>query len=323
MKPTNYTVTRLTAIAGLATILVLGIVAAFAPVAAQGPEGDFTPLTDHAEQMAAWAASPHGNTYDPGKGPNTYCSRCHSPQNWDPAARPGPPPNCITCHFAHEAEMRIAETMDFVPEEEWVGIYCDTCHVVDGDRIDTTRIVWFNPIAEEYIPMATPNQLCEQCHVNSTGVSETGGRGVDHAIILGGSAHSNWAATIGERRPDYCSDCHDPHTQQPKACVDCHAEVLELPTHVGEDLGSVHVESVSCIACHDASGADVAPHPDEAMGGMWTTVETSISRSGDVSVVPIVSHSVQWLVACDRCHFADNPWELDVLTAEGEVPDNG
>ena len=60
-----------------------------------------TPVPDQSMQLAAWEESPHGNTYDLGKGPNTYCSRCHSPQNWDPASRPGPPPNCITCKFPH------------------------------------------------------------------------------------------------------------------------------------------------------------------------------------------------------------------------------
>lgn len=318
MNLLNKRVFGLTMLLGI--VLVLGLVVATSPAVAQGPEDDFTPMADHEEIIAAWAASPHGNTYDPGKGPNTYCSRCHSPQNWDPESRPGESPNCITCHFAHEDEMRVAETMDFVAEEDWVGINCDTCHVVDGDLINATEIAWFNPIREEYEPVANTNELCEQCHVNSKGVSETGGRGVDHEVVLGGSAHSNWAATTGQRRPDLCSDCHDPHTQQPMACVDCHEDVLELETHVGEDLGPVHLESVSCIACHDASGSAVGPNPDEAMDGMWTTIEIGVSRRGDPTVEPIVSHSVQWQVSCDRCHFADNEWDLDVLTAEGEVP---
>jgi len=45
-----------------------------------------TPLPEQSDILAAWTGSPHGNTYDLGKGPNTYCSRCHSPQNWDPAS---------------------------------------------------------------------------------------------------------------------------------------------------------------------------------------------------------------------------------------------
>ena len=292
-------------------ICLVIIVALSAIVLAQDDTDEFTPIADHAEQMTAWEGSPHGNTYAPGKGPNTYCSRCHSPQNWDPASTPGIPPNCITCHFAHEEEMRVAETMDFVAEEDWVGIGCDTCHEVDGDMINASSNAWLNTISGEYIPVGTPNELCEMCHTNSTGVSETGGAGVDHLIVLGGSAHNNWAATIGDRRPDYCSDCHDPHTQQPKTCVDCHENTAD--TH-----SDTHAEIVTCIACHDASGSEVGPHPVEEMNGVWTTVLSSMSRSGEPTLAPIVSHSVQWQVSCDRCHYEENAWELPVLTAEGE-----
>ena len=278
-----------------------------APSEAQGPD-DMQPISDFEEVYEVWAASAHGNTYDLGKGPNTYCSRCHSPQNWDPASRPGPPPNCITCKFPQDPELRIAETMDFVAEEDWVGITCSTCHVVEGDMIQTTSNAWFNPIAEEYEPVATVNELCGKCHTNSTGVSETGGRGVDHESILGGSAPRNWAATIEERRPDRCTDCHDPHTQQPTPCATCHADALDLEVH------QAHGETVSCIACHDASGADVGPHPET---GVWTTVVTEMSRSGEMTTSPILSHSVQWDVSCDRCHFEGNPAGLTVLDASG------
>ena len=74
------------------------------------------------------------------------------------------------------------------------------------------------------------------------------------------------------------------------------------------------------MACHDASGAEVGPSPDEAMGGMWTTVLNSIGRTGEPTSEAIISHSVQWAVACDRCHYAENPSELIELTAGGEIP---
>jgi len=281
-------------------------------IQAQGPD-DFRPLSDFPEIIQAWEGSPHGNTYDEGKGPNTYCSRCHSPQNWDPASRPGPPPNCVTCKFPTDDEIRMSPTMDFVSREDWVGIGCSTCHEVEGDTINATRIAWLAPLTDEYVAVATPNELCEMCHVDSTGTSAGGG--TDRAIILGGSAHNNWAATTGEPRPEYCTDCHDPHTQEPQGCVDCHEDVLELDTHI-KGFNAVHLDTVSCIACHDASGAEVGPHPDEAMGGVWTTIESSVGRSGELSVTAIVSHSVKWEVACDRCHYADNEWGLTVLTAD-------
>jgi len=292
--------------------IVLGVALFLGAVGhARAQEPDARPIADFPDQAAEWAASPHGNTYGLGKGPNTYCSRCHSPQNWDPASMPAPPPNCITCKFPQDPEVRNAPTMAFVEEADWVGIPCATCHRVEGDTIVTTSNAWLNPIAKEYVPMATSNQLCGMCHTNSTGVSETGGRGVDHEIILGGSAHRNWAATIGDRRPDQCVDCHNPHTQQPMACVDCHTDVADVGVH------PLHAEQVTCIACHDASGAQVGPNPVEASGGAWTTILVSVGRGGDTTVAPIVSHSVQWDVACDRCHFVDNPTGLPVLDASG------
>ncbi len=35
----------------------------------------------------------------------------------------------------------------------------------------------------------------------------------------------------------------------------------------------------------------------------------------------VLSHSIVHDVACDRCHFEENPFELVVLTADGEVPE--
>lgn len=273
------------------------------------------PPPDHSAIVAAWAKSPHGNTYDLGKGPNTYCSRCHSPQNWDPAATTDRPPNCVTCKFATDPELRMASTMDFVAEEDWVGITCETCHVVE-DGVVQEGIAWLSPLTGEYIPVNNPNELCRKCHLTSQGVSATGGRGVAHEIYLGGSAHKNWAGmTSTTRRPEYCSDCHDPHTQQPKGCIGCH-EIDEMEHAKG--AYPEMAETVSCMACHEASGMDVEPHPDAAMGGIWVPVVSEVSRSGALTTSAVVSHSVQWLVVCDRCHAEGNAYELPVLTADGE-----
>lgn len=269
-----------------------------------------TPLPDQSMQLAAWEASPHGNTYDLGKGPNTYCSRCHSPQNWDPASTPGRPPGCITCKFAHEEEMRVAETMDFVEEEDWVGITCDSCHIVENDVV-TEGNAWLNTLTGEYEAISNSNQLCTKCHLEAPTV--------DHEIYLGGSAHKNWAGNLtDEHRPDMCTDCHDPHTQQPLQCEDCHEDPPAL--HADVTAFAVMYETVSCMACHDALGLDVGPHPDEEMGGIWVLQETEIGRGGEPSTTVLLSHSPQKEVACDRCHFEENPWELTVLTATGEVP---
>ena len=53
-----------------------------------------------------WKMSAH-SLYDLGHGPNEWCARCHSPQNWDPEAYVGPPPSCMTCKFPTDDELRV------------------------------------------------------------------------------------------------------------------------------------------------------------------------------------------------------------------------
>jgi hypothetical protein len=280
------------------------------------PTPEPTPLPDQSAQLAAWEASPHGNTWGEGKGPNTWCSRCHSPQNWDPAAIIGPPPACFSCKFPTDAEMRIAPGNAFIPEEEWIGIPCETCHVMENGV--ATVNAWLNPVSMQYVDVNTPTELCEKCHVTTTGTGNPLRSAVDHQIILGGPAHLNYAGFIDEEiPPQYCTDCHDPHTQQPKQCVDCHE--IDAAAHAGGRYVNM-AERVTCMACHDASGADVGPHPDEAMGGVFTTTLTEVGRSGPTTSA-IVSHSIQYTVACNRCHFDANAWELNVYTETGEVPE--
>lgn len=186
------------------------------------------------------------------------CSRCHSPQNWEPASRPGRPPNCVTCKFPTDAELRIAPSlaeggMDYVGEEDWVGIPCAQCHEVDENGIASEEISWFVPKAMVYEPLNTPNELCAKCHVDGTGNLGSGGGGADHAIDLGGSAHANFAGEWPQSdRPKYCTDCHDAHSGDVKQCADCHTDAADKHAKV-----SMMMNSVTCIACHDASGADV------------------------------------------------------------------
>lgn len=281
------------------------------------PTPEPTPVPDQSAILAAWEGSPHGNTYGEGKGPNTWCSRCHSPQNWDPESFIGPPPSCFSCKFPADPEMRHAEGNPFIPEEEWVGIPCETCHVMENG-VATEGIAWLNPISMEYEAVNTPNELCEKCHVTTVGTGNPVRSAVSHKITLGGPAHLNYAGFIDEvKPPTYCADCHDPHTQQPKQCTDCHT--IDKTAHA-KGMYAVMAEKVTCMACHDASGADVGPHPDEAMGGIWTTTLTAVGRSGPTTSA-IVSHSIQWEVACDRCHSEGNTHELTVLTADGEIPE--
>ncbi len=88
--------------------------------------------------------------------------------------------------------------------------------------------------------------------------------------------------------------------------------------HAGGMYG-VMKDTVTCMACHDASGADVGPHPDED-NDLWVTTLTEAGRAG-LTTSAIVSHSIVYEVSCDRCHYAENVWELTVRKADGSIPD--
>jgi len=271
------------------------------------------PFADQSAYHADWEAGPH-STYDQGRGPNDWCARCHSPQNWNPEATVGRPPNCVSCKFPGQ-EMTVGDGNVLIEEEDWFAIPCESCHVmVDGFA---TEIAYLNPITMEYKAVSNSTELCEQCHVSTTG--NAFGSAVDHKITLGGSAHLNYGGFMGDDAPPtYCTDCHDAHTAEPKQCVDCHEEDINTAEHAGGMYG-VMKDTVTCMACHDASGADVGPHPDED-NDLWVPQLTTMGRAGP-STAAIVSHSIVFTVDCDRCHYEENAYELTVLTAAGAVPE--
>lgn len=77
------------------------------------------PIYELATAKADWEAGPHNNEYDLYRGPNTYCAMCHSPRNWDPKATVGKPPNCFSCKFPTDKEVRISPLAPLIPENEW------------------------------------------------------------------------------------------------------------------------------------------------------------------------------------------------------------
>jgi len=268
---------------------------------------------DQAPIQADWESGPH-STYDLGHGPNDWCARCHSPQNWNPEATVGTPPNCVSCKFPGQ-DMTVGDGNVLIPEEEWKAVPCETCHIMEDGIAGESA--WLNPIKMEYESVATTTELCEKCHVTTTG--NAFGSGVDHKITLGGSAHLNYGGFLGdEAPPTYCVDCHDPHTTEPLGCVDCHQEDIEQPEHAFGAFDKMR-DTVTCMACHDASGADVGPSPAED-SDLWVTTMTEIGRSGPTTSA-IISHSIVHEVSCDRCHYVDNEWELTVRTADGSIPD--
>ena len=93
-----------------------------------------------------WMQSVHARSYGDVQG-NTYCARCHSPFQADPAAT----------HAENEP----------VPLETWQAITCSVCHPPHD-----LRVAWGTPIAlydvgtGEYSPLSLDdaNVQCEQCH---------------------------------------------------------------------------------------------------------------------------------------------------------------
>jgi hypothetical protein len=233
---------------------------------------------------AEWQTSGHANTYDLGKGPNTYCSRCHSPQNWDPASKVDAPPNCVSCKFPTDATVRVAKSNPFVAQSDWRNIGCEICHPMQGGLADK-EIAWFNKATGKYEPAPNVNALCEKCHMDTDVLH--------HRIDLGRSAH------VGHQ----CTQCHNPHSSK-ASCVSsqCHATLTKVSGH-----DAAHAQ-VSCAACHDASQLQVGLDNNTKIWMTWQTTQVA----GMKTTSPMVSHNLQKPVDCARCHFRDNPWNLSV-----------
>jgi hypothetical protein len=242
----------------------------------------------------AWESGPHNNKYDLYKGPNTYCAVCHSPQNWDPKATVNVAPNCFSCKFPTDKEVRISPKAPLIEEKDWKKVNCSVCHPTGTGP----KIAAWNNGTKSYDAVASSSALCAKCHVDSLA-------GTGHQITMGGGAHSNQMGTT-TRRPWECTECHDEHSMKAD-CKTCHAKSFAADTKTaGHD--AAHAK-VTCTACHDASGAKAAPV--EAKGGLWYTQFTSVSAaSGRVSTTAGYSHDFAKAVACTRCHYKDNPWKL-------------
>ena len=291
-------------------------------IAAKPPTA--TPV-DQSQLWEKWQIGPHANTYDLAKGPNTYCSRCHAPRNWDPQAVIDPPPNCVSCKFSFESGPRMAAGNPLVAEKEWLDIGCDVCHrEIDGNI--SPELAWWDQAAGQYILVASATSLCGRCHTDT----ET----IRHRRDLGNDAHADFQ----------CTDCHDPHTVK-TSCTEsgCHASTIvnnhfdgPVPTpaddvHPNGGTGvcggtdchaqatvvaraesSMHNPAhaaVSCVACHDASALQVGPLEES---DLWMTFRTT-ELLGRVTTKPYQSHAITLEVDCSRCHSEDNAWQLSPI----------
>jgi len=297
-------------------------------------------VSAQADYWTAWESGPHAHTYALEKGPNTYCARCHSPQNWDTAAKVDPPPNCVSCKFPNEPEPRIAQSNSLIPENEWQDIGCAVCHRME-DGIADPEVAWLDVRTNYYETVVSITALCEKCHADTEtlrhGRDVSGGAHADFTCTDCHDAHTaaascttagchtdftaRYPVTITEHNDqvnnEACTDCHggvaDIHMnileETPVACLDCHEYLMGEYAQVRyQTAHSIIHATVTCTACHDGSALEVGPLPNQ---DQWVTFRTT-SLLGRETTAPYQSHNVQPTVDCTSCHYLDNSWELTV-----------
>jgi hypothetical protein len=175
-------------------------------------------------------------------------------------------------------------------KDVWEAIPCNVCHELDKKGNAKPEISWLeSAFALQYTEVSTTTELCLKCHIQ---------------IDIPG--HKPEVALPNAHTGMLCTDCHDAHSVE-ATCSNsgCHEGILSaIPEIPGHDTSH---EKVTCIACHDASGLEVGI--DEVSADWLTFVEIDLG-DGESTLAPYASHDVSKDVACDRCHFSGNPWNL-------------
>jgi hypothetical protein len=287
-------------------VLVLSMWAVVVCLAGCTPPESPTPTPtprDDTLIRAALTEGVHGDTYDVGTGPNTYCAQCKSPVNYDPQSAIDAPPNCVSCKFPNDTQMRVAIDNPVVPESEWQGIRCANCHSPSEAGPVLEEIAWWDTTSDTYIPQSTSTELCEECHRST-------GRGVER--------QRDMSSTVAHQEAT-CTTCHDPHSGA-ASCNECHND-QDTTTAFQEDCWSQYLApdasmphpDVMCQTCHDNSGLDVGPVVEESEPhyGEWANWRTTMIAGVIPSTAVWVSHDLAAPVDCTRCHFEDNTWGLE------------
>ncbi len=186
-----------------------------------------------------WQNSSHAKTfYHDGETNNTYCAKCMSPYNYDPAA-----------NYTNN---------DPVDEANWAAINCTVCH----DPANYLNLSFYNGTGREE-PVNKSVDLCIKCHSGSR--HETGWDQSAHANTYhNGTGHDN--------DNSYCARCvspfqYDPDTNRTTAylipedeweaitCIVCHDQhSLELALFNGTGREEPVEKSADlCTACHSGS----------------------------------------------------------------------
>jgi len=179
----------------------------------------------------------------------------------EPTPTPPPPKDCSLCHLDvadHWSRSPHAHAFDDATFQEWwqgAGQPgdCLACHTT-GYLASTGNF-------------QDPGVSCEGCH--GPGLAEhppaiipvkadTEYCGVCHTTTL-----SEWRQTGHAMEDVGCSDCHDPHSQQPlfpvadDLCINCHKQDM------GDYLEDLHVQKgIGCVDCHALVVPPEAPPED-------------------------------------------------------------
>lgn len=147
--------------------------------------------------------------------------------------------------------------------------------------------------------------------------------GTGRGIAVRGSAHANGIGTlVADMAPEYCSDCHNPHSLEAD-CTSCHTNLPAASGHI------VQMAKVTCVACHsgdpDLDGVgwdDLDEDNVEGSAGDLFKPGGLAPESGAPGAAMVFTPSSTHIIDrealnCNSCHYVidddhdeDNPWGL-------------
>lgn len=277
------------------------------------------------EMQAIWQRGSHSKVSFTAEFAQPSCAKCHSPQDWDPDDNPSEIAGCAEAIVNSQYGQKGVGDAQSFNSLNWNGVECKTCHLFDENGDPIKEIIFWNQETGTAEEVSNSTDLCAKCHTKTNDV--------DNSVNLG---ENNFHSSLS------CITCHDPH-KTTASCTDsgCHADVAKdleiikylavdsghetesphscgagsqchaLATQVVEEGQLLHIgvqhAFLTCSACHDGAGMEVGPVNDSSI---WTTLQI-VEWNGLTVKRPKFSHIITKKVDCTRCHYEDNPWELE------------
>ena len=162
-------------------------------------------------------------------------------------------------------------TADTVATNTWGHVGCATCHGQGPHHDDTWSLALFDSQSRYYWSMATPSQLCGECHGN---------------LHFADTDHLLYNAWSGSK--------HN-HTQ-----IDVAGELAQ--SHAGETPAQV-IASENCIACHSPTAVEFSFGDESSALSFFFTTTNGVFTSDTAARL-----TSQWPgVACIACHDPHDP----------------